>query len=156
MALATGLFIASTVASTYMQIEGNRREARAKELAALTEADAKEAQANELFERFQINRKVMLREGQEVKGAQQAAFAKGGVDIGSGSTLLALEETNRIVTESIDIEQMEVQSQIEALKSGAAGDRDFAGNVRKAEKLQRTGILLSGASSIGAAGLRGS
>lgn len=149
------LFAGATIASTLLQLEGNRREARAKEVAAQREADVKEAQANELLERFQINRKIMLRQSEEVKGAQRGAFAKGGVDVSSGSTLLALEETNRIVTESINLENMEVESQAAALRAGAIGDREFGESVRKSEKLQRAGILLSGASSVGAAGLRG-
>lgn len=151
--MAVGAFAAVTVASTLIQMEGSRREAKAQEEAAFREAEAKEQQASDIFERFQMNTKATFREGQEVKGAQQAAFAKSGVDIRSGSTLLALEETNRAVTESIGIDRFEVDAQIKALKSGAEADRDLAGRVKRAGKLQRTGILLSGVGSVSSAAI---
>lgn len=147
-------FIAATVLGTALQIEGNRRAARAQERAALGEVAVKARQAEDIFERFELSRKTLFKRGQEVKGAQVAGFVKGGVTVGEGSTLLALEDTNRAITEAIDRDKFEADAQITALKQGAELNVAFAFEVRAAEKLGRIGLLLSGASTIAASQIK--
>lgn len=146
--MATGAFVAATVIGTALTIQGNKQAAEAQERNALGEAALKGQQAEDLFQRFQINRKSIFRQGQQVEGAQKAGFAKGGVAVGEGSTLLALEDTIRSVKEAIDIEAFETNAQIAALKAGADLDVAFGQDIRNAERVGRLGTLLTGASSI--------
>ena len=146
--MATGAFIAATVIGTGLTLYGNKKAAAAQERNAQGEAALKLQQAEDLFKRFEMNRKFILREGRQISGVQTAGFAKGGVDVGTGSTLLKLEETHRAVSETIDIEEFETNAQIAALKAGADLDIAFGQGIRNAERTGRLGTLLTGASSI--------
>ena len=146
--MAVGAFVAATVIGTTITLIGNRKAAEAQDRAARGEANLKAQQAEDLFQRFEINRRSIIREGQQVAGAQKAGFAKGGVSVGEGSTLLALEDTNRAVSEAIDVEAFETNAQIAALKAGADLDIAFGQGIRNAERTGRLGTLLTGASSI--------
>lgn len=143
--MATGALVGLTAAGTYLQMEGNTQAARAKEKAVLEEANMKRVQANQMLERFELNAKVTRMKGREFQSTQISAFAKGGIDVGSGATLLALEDTNRSVQSYLDIQRTEVEDQAAALRAGATLDEVLAKDIRKAAKLTNTGLFLSGA-----------
>lgn len=143
--MSTAFMVATTVAGPALQIEGNRRKAKAQEEAMRIEAAEKRLQADELIRRFEINTKQKLKEGKFVKAEQTAQFALSDIEL-SGSSLLALEETQRAMTESIDLERQELEFKVQALRRGASFDDIQAGKIREAEKFDRFAILYSHAS----------
>lgn len=148
--MATGAIVATMAGGTILEMAGNKKAARAKERAALAEAAMKRQMASDMLERFDINRKLTLVKGEQFKASQQAAFAKGGVDISSGATLIAMEDTNRGIQQHIDLERMEITAQANALIAGADIDTVLARDIKKASKFQNIGSFMSGAGQIAA------
>lgn len=152
--MATGALIGVTAVSTGVQIYGQRKASRAKERAARSEAESKRQQALDLIERFEINTDVLRRRGKQFKGEQIAAFVSGGVEISSGSPLLAMEQTNRNIARSIQLDRMELDAQVDAIRRGADLDDVIAKDIAGSRGLDSFSLFMSGAAR-GASGVRG-
>jgi len=151
--MAAGAVVGSAIVGTGLQIYGKRKEAQAREAAARAEAGLKRQQALDILDRFEINEKQMRIEGKVGIEAQQAAFAKGGVTVGTGVSLVAMEQTARDIQKTIDFEREEAVSRANALLAGATLEEQFAVDIKKAAKYEQAGMFLSGVGTA-ASGLR--
>lgn len=135
----------ATIAGTGISILGQRQQAKAQQLAALQQADAKRLQAQELLKRSEINVGFLKDEVAQFQAQQITAAAASGVDVGSGLTLVQLEKSNRMLAEQINIQRSEAEFKAEALLRGADIDTQLSGDIRKAGMFGMLGTGLSGA-----------
>lgn len=142
--MATGAAVA-VVAGTAISIAGQRKAAKAKRAATESNAAAKREQALELLERFELNSQNFKAEGELLKAQQQTGFAGKGIDIGSGSALSVIEETNSMVARQIMLDRKEADFKALQLNRGAAVDMNLAGDIESASRLSQIGTFLSGA-----------
>ena len=76
-----------------------------------------------------------------------AAFAKAGVDVGSGVSLLQLEQVNQDLVEEISVQRQEAAFKAKALQAGADLDTRLAGDVRRAGDIRSIATGLTGIGS---------
>lgn len=144
--MATGTLIGLTALGTMVSIYGNSKASKEREAAARALAKIKNQQADDLMERFEINAAAFRTKGEGFKADQIGAFVKGGVASGTGTTLLALENTNRLVTRTLDLDRMDAEAKADALRAGADLDVISAGNISSSRDMEGLGIFLTGVS----------
>jgi len=144
--MATGAAVAAVV-GTGFSIFGQLKQAKAQKEAALAQADAKRAQAFELLERVEFNIDQLEEETEKFKGRQRAAFAASGVDVGSGVSLVQMEQVNRDLIEEIQAQREEARFKAAALEAGADVDTRLGGDISQAGRLGAIGTGLKGLSS---------
>ncbi len=132
--MATGA-IAATAVSTGFGIMGQIEQSKAQEKAAIEQASAKRAQAQEMLRRNEFNIDQLEQETAQFKARQTAAFAASGVDISSGSSLVKLEQLNRDLIEETQAQQEEARFKAAALEAGADVDTRLGSDIRKAGEL---------------------
>lgn len=143
--MATGAAVAAVIGTT-IAIVGQQKAARAEASAARENAEQKRIQALELLDRADINANALLLEGELLKGQQKVGFAGKGIDIGAGSALNVIEETNSIIAKQLLLDKREANFKAKQLRSGASADVSLAGDIRSAQRLRTAGTFLSGAS----------
>lgn len=145
--MATGTIIAASAiaAGTVVQLVGAENARQDQEAAAKAQAKLKKEQAQELLDRYEINAKSLKRLGQETAEAQKAAFAKGGVDVGTGAPLLMMEDTYSKIQRQINLEKRESEFKAKQLIRGADIEAKLAGDISDAQKLENLGVFLTGA-----------
>jgi DNA-binding protein H-NS len=126
IALVAGAFMQG-----YAQLKGSQAEAKAME----EQAAVQRLNAFEALRRAEENAKIVGKEGGKFKGEQIVAYAKAGVMIESGSSLLALEETNMAIAEQQ--KQIRLQAQYEA----AAGIKQASLLQQQAQTTKQMGRL---------------
>lgn len=139
---------AAVVVGTAISIKAKKKEAEAQARAARKNAQAKREQALELLDRLEVNNQSLLLEGELLKGKQETDFASRGIDVGVGSALSTIEETNSLVSRQLLIDRREADFKVKQLRSGADADVRLAGDVKSAARLAQTGMLLSGAGKL--------
>jgi len=126
--LAGAMFLGNAAASIQFYQAGK---ARALELEE--RANIKLSQTEEVFQKLKRNRERVDKGAAQLIGQQEAALAKGGIALGTGSSLtimedtlsdaesvnLALEEEARILEKRLKIESAQLQKAAEATKSAA-------------------------------------
>ena len=142
--MATGAAVA-VVGGTALQAYGQYKASRARERAARAQAEAKKQQAFEILDRFEVNAGLLRRRGEQVKARQVLATVASGVEISDTTTLVALEDTNRKISEQIAFERREAEFKAEQLFRGADIDTQLAGDIRKARPFELAGTFLQGA-----------
>ena len=148
--MATGAAVAAVV-GTGVTIYGQQKEAKAKARAAKKNAELKRLQALELLDRFEINSQALMAEGELLKDRQKVDLASRGIDIGSGSALSVIEETNALVARQLILDRKEAEFKAQQLRSGADMDVELAGDIRSAANIRSVGTFLSGVSSAASA-----
>ena len=138
---------AVAIVGTAVSMYSSKKESRAKQEAAEANAEAKRIQADELMDRFFINKDLLTLEAQSFQGSQIAAFAKGGVELGTGTALVALENTNRKLQRRNEIDRQEAEFKASQLRMGADIDTRLGSDIRSAEKFNQTSIFLNGVSN---------
>lgn len=136
MAIPLFVAMAGTAISAWNKIEAGKAEASAFGQSA----DAKRIQSESIMERFDLNAEFTRLDGKAFGGKQIAAFASGNVDIGSGFSLSALEDTASKIERKIMIDQMEAEANRDALLMSADLDEDRA---RSAIRAGEMGALTS-------------
>ena len=139
---------AAVVVGTAIQMYSSSQEAKAKQNAANAAARAKRIQANELLDRFFLNRDAMTLEAQAFQGSQIGAFAKSDIELGSGTSMLALETTNKRLLRQLEIDQKEAEFKARQLRIGADIDVQLGSDIRRAQKSKNASIFLNGATSV--------
>jgi len=129
--------------SAYAQYEQGRQQARA----ARQEAAFKRAQAREMRERMRLEEINLKQQGEEFKAQQTAAYAAGGVELGTGATLIALEDTNSKIAKQITDMKRDTLFRANQLEKGAAFTASQAGQYEQAGTLSAAGTLLSAGAS---------
>jgi len=137
---------AIAVAGTAFQMYANNKAVKAQQAAANEQAELKRQQAADVMERFELNARDLRREGEIFKSRQVSSFAKSNVDVGSGSTLLALEQTQDTITRQIELDRIEGKAQANALLRGGEYDLKAGEQARKVGKYNNYNILLQNAS----------
>ena len=143
MSILAGVAVASSLISAY----GQSKAASAQARAAKAMARAKRQQAIALMEKAEINAGRMRLGGVRLVKEQQAAFASGGVALGSGSTLAVMNDSINKTEQGIQDMMTDAKSKAAALRAGANVDTKLASNIREASQYQVAGTLLSGAAS---------
>lgn len=151
--MATGAAVAA-VGGTAITLVGQHQAAKAEEAAARSNAEQKRIQALELLERFEINSATMKGEAELLKAQQQTSFASKGIDIGSGSALSVIEETNAMTARQLILDRKEAQFKANQIRMGASNDERLAGDLRSANRFRMAGTFLSGAGQAASAGSR--
>jgi hypothetical protein len=113
---------------------------------AFRDAELKERQAEEILSRAQSNAAIARLSGQQLRGEQGAAFAKGGVDVGTGSPLLMMEQTNIEIEREVQSINREAQFEAEQLRRGAIVDKQQAQDIKVATRLKVVGTLFGSVS----------
>jgi hypothetical protein len=149
--MALMAFAAVSAAGSLLAAKGQADAASAQSAAAKRIARAKRRQAAELLERAEINVERMREGGVRLVKEQQAAFASGGVALGSGSTLAVMNDAINKTEQGIQDMMADARSKAASLKAGADVDTRLAGQIQEASKFQVAGTLLSGAVSTGRA-----
>jgi hypothetical protein len=136
-----GAIIAGAGLQAYGQYEAARQQAEASK----QEAKMRRAQAKEIMERAALNEKNLEQTGREVVASQMSAFAKGGVALGSGMTLVAMEDTNLKIQMEIENSNRDAFFRADQLRKGASFEQRAAGQFMTA------GGIMAGATLLGAA-----
>jgi len=129
--------------SAYSQYEQGRQQARA----ARQDAQLKRAQAREMRERMAIEEVNLKQQGEEFKASQTSAFAAGGVELGTGATLIALEDTNSKIAKKITEMKRDTLFRANQLEKGASISMEQSGQYEQAGMLGAAGSLLQAGAS---------
>lgn len=129
--------------SAYAEYEQGRQQAAA----AREEAKLKRAQAREMRERMVVEEANIKQQGEEFKAQQTAAFAAGGVELGTGATLIALEDTNSKIAKKITEMKRDTLFRANQLERGASFAQTQATQYEQAGMLSAAGSLLAGGAS---------
>ena len=139
----------AAVAGVGINILGQNAQAKAQERAALAQAEAKRLQAFEVLRRSEFNIDELEAEAKRFRGQQTAAFAKSGVDVGSGASLVQLEQLNRDLVEQVAVQREEADFKAKQLFAGADIDTKLSGDIRTAATFNMIGSGLQGVSLLG-------
>lgn len=108
------------------------------------QAKEKRRLARVLMEDFETNALLQKREGKKFASRQQTAFAKSGVDIASGSPLLAMEDTISAVNEQISMDRRRAMAEATAMQIGADLDTSAGSAAARSGGFQAIGQLGQG------------
>lgn len=136
MAVGTGIQAYSAFRSSQDAAEAARQQAKIKK-----------AQVKELYERMKIQTERIQARGEEFKARQTNEFAAGGVQLGAGATLVALEDTNMKISQEVSDLERETKFKASQIKMGAAVDMKMASNMETAGMLAAFGSVANGAAS---------
>lgn len=136
-----GAIVAGAGLQAYGQYESARQQAEASRV----EARMRRAQAAEILERAKMAELSLEQTGREVVASQASAFAKGGVALGTGMTLVAMEDTNMKIQMEIENSNRDAFFRANQLIQGAAFEEKAAGQFMKAGAIQAGATLLGAA-----------
>lgn len=125
---AAAIAIAGTAISVYGQYMQSQEEAKAARLYA----DMREAEAKEIQERSRENEKAIRSESRQFEAYQVSSFASGGVDVGSGSPLLAMESASASFRREIESMYREANFRSQQLRAEAGNLREQASSIKRA------------------------
>lgn len=131
-----------------MQAYGQYKASEEKAAAARQDARLRKAQAKEMLERLNIEEQDLRLEGESFKAEQQTAYAKSGVAIGSGATLLALEDTNYKITKQLQTMRRDVTFRADQILKGAQYTEQSASSIARAGSIMAGATLLQGGADI--------
>lgn len=140
---AGGLILGGSIAE--FQGIGEQANSERRQLRELEELRRQEAL--ELLDRSEINIQTLRAEGELFKGKQKLDFASRGIDIGSGSALSVIEESNSQVLRQILLERRQTAFQVEQKNKEAASAREKFGEVGRVQRLRQAGTILKASSS---------
>lgn len=150
MAAAAAIAAVGTVVTVAGQLQASKAQREAAEASAAS----KRFQADEILNRFEINSAVMRRDQFTTQAKQAAAYVHGGVDVGSGTTLLMLEDTARKISDQLIMDEKEAQYKANVLRQGGEVDERLGSEIRKAGQISAFGSFLSGSYSTYRAGTK--
>ena len=139
-----GAEVAVLAAGTGIQAYSQYQQGRLRAEAAKQEAKNKRAQAAEMLERLAIEEVNLKEQGEEFKGKQLGAYAAGGVALGTGATLIALEDTNAKITQKITEVRRDTIFRANQLMRGADYSMTESAQFREVGNLSAAGSLLEG------------
>lgn len=136
---------AAAIAGAGLQAYGQYKSAQDQAWAARQQAKLKRAQANEIRERLALETKQIARKGENVKANQALAFAKGGVALGAGAPLIAMEDTNSKIADEIEFTRRDALFRATQIEQGAKYEEKAAGQYQTAGNIGAAGTLLGAA-----------
>lgn len=130
-----------------VQAYGQYQSAQNAAWAARQNAKMKRAQATELLEKMKIQEERIHNQGEDFKSKQINEFAAGGVQLGIGATLVALEDTNMKINQQVDDMKRDSMFKANQIMLGAKYEDKQASDTATAGQVAAFGSLLSGAGS---------
>lgn len=140
MAVAAG----AAVVGAGLQAYGMYASAQAQARAGRENAKLKKAQATEMLEKMRIEELNIHEQGEEFKANQTATYAKSGVELGTGATLIAMEDTNFKIGKQIQTMKRDTIFRANQLIAGAGYDMAQARDTATAGAISAGGTLLQG------------
>lgn len=137
------------VAAAAISAVGAYQSSRQQAAAHRADAQAREQQAASFMQRFELSTEFTRIDGQKFAKTQQAAFAKGGVALGSGVTVTAIQDTAFKIERKIEIDRMEAEAQRDAILAGASVSRQNAAGAEQAGTFRAIGFLAQAAAGSG-------
>lgn len=128
-----------------MQAYGQYKSSQDAAWAARQNAKLKKAQAAELLAKMKIQEERIKTQGEDFKAKQINEFASGGVQLGAGATLVALEDTNMKISQQVDDMKRDSLFKANQIMMGASFEEKQADDTESAGKLAAFGSLLGGA-----------
>jgi hypothetical protein len=132
------------VAGAGIQAYGAWAGGQAAAKAARQQAKIKKAQIEELIERMKIQEGRFKEQADSFQAQQIVEFAASGAQIGTGATLVALEDTNMKINQQIDDMKRDTLFKVNQLKMGASVDMQEGNNAATAGAISGFGNLLAG------------
>ena len=123
------------LAATALKAYGQYQEANSQASMLHERANLSEERGRETLFRMRVNNMNLARESREFQGRQRATAAASGTDVGSGSNLLALENTASIVAEQMAINKREAEFERWMLEKETTSTRQQATDIKEASKL---------------------
>jgi len=117
--IGIGLQVAGSLGGAIGSIFGGKSEKRAAE----ARARQLEIQAQEILRRSELNQERIRKEGESFTASQASGFAKGGIDLGTGSPLLVIAETALQFDKDIAEERRQSEFDAAQVRAGAAAAR---------------------------------
>ena len=142
-----GAETAVLAAGTGIQAYSKYQEGRIRAEASKQEAKIKRAQAAEMLERLAIEEVNLAKQGEEFKGKQLGAYAAGGVALGTGATLIALEDTTAKIAQKISETRRDTIFRANQLMRGADIALTEGEQFKTVGSLGAAGSLLEGGAS---------
>lgn len=136
----TAAMIGTAVVGAYGSYTAGQQQQAAYEDAARE----KERLARVLMDDFEANAKITKREGKKFISEQQTAFAGSGVDISTGSPLLAMEDSISAINEQISMDKRRAMAEVQAMRVGADMDRTAGSSAAQSGMFQAVGQLGQG------------
>ena len=143
--MATGAAIGAFAVGTAFQVKGQLDAAEAQAEHLRSEATSRRSQAKELLRRGQIQLTNIKLQGKQLIGEQTAATAAKGFDVGTGSSLAIMEQTQRNIVDRVLESERELNFQNASLLAGATSFEDAARRTKRAGDVGAVGTLFSGA-----------
>lgn len=144
MAIGAAIGGVVSLAGTFASMSANTKAAKAEQRAHEARSSAKNAQADELMKRNEFNITELRSEAHTFMQTQTANYAGSGVAVGSGVTLLALEDTQDRMFDQIEADTIETEYKAEQLRKGGDIDRKMGYDARESARSQNTARFLSG------------
>lgn len=114
--------------------------------AAKRNQEIQNAQANEIALRASENTKIIMQEAEVFKGDQVGAMVRGGVDIASQSSLVAMENSHAQYKRQAYLEERDANMRATAMRQQAQINVDAAKSMRTATQISAiTGMVSAGA-----------
>ena len=142
-----GVETAVMAAGVGIQAYSQYQQGQARASAARQEAKFKRAQAKEMLDRMAIEEVNLKQQGEAFKAEQTAGYAAGGVALGTGATLLAVEDTNAKMSKKITDMKRDTTFRANQLMMGANVSQQEASAFAQAGALGAAGTLLEGGAS---------
>lgn len=140
-------FTIAMFAGAGLQAYGQYQSGQASAAAASVQARIKNIEANEMVQRLHIQQGRLLNEGEGFKSQQNLGYAHGGVQLGSGATLVAMEDTNMKITQQLDDLKRDTIFKANQLRMGAGFEETQGSNYATAGAINAGGSLLEGYTS---------
>lgn len=130
-----------------MQAYGQYVSSQAAASAARKNAQLKRAQATEMLERMAIQEDRIQAQGNSFKAKAINEYAASGVQIGTGATLVAMEDANLKISQQIEDMKRDTRFKANQLEMGAGFEDSQANDTADAGMIAAGGSLLGGLSS---------
>jgi hypothetical protein len=119
--------------------------------AAKKNQEAANAQVDELTRRAQENTAAIMRDAEVFKGDQMSATVRGGVDVSSTSSLVAMENSHAKFKREAFNQERDARLEGARIRQEAQNDVDAAKRAREATQISSiTNVLQAGATAYGA------
>lgn len=126
-----------------VQAYGQMQAAKAQADAAKLDSMMRFQQGNEILSRAEVESETMFLEGEAFKANQLSRQAASGVQLGAGSTLLALEDSNQKILMGIDNMKRDATFRANQLFAEGRQLKKDARNIKRAGTISAAGSLLS-------------
>lgn len=140
--------VIAAVGGAALEMYGNNKEGKAKQRAANAQAAAKRRQAAEILRRTDIQLEQLAKDTDDFIAGQASAFAAGGVDVGSGVSLLMFEDTQKKATDERIQRLEEARWQAQELEFGALSDVSIGKDAREAANIANIGTAINAGGNI--------